>query len=177
MAYTEYLDLYKLAQNKKSLYYVVSFDVVNSKSLSNEKRQLLQENINVIVRYVYEKLVAKEKELNIDILIHDPRFKNPWDNVDNGNYMDPFIMGDNFQFTVLRNTISKEEIVNLVNECKKALNMQEEFHIASGYYETNEYEEGKTKLYRGYLLQILGNIHKPELKKELNKAKIINKTM
>ncbi len=61
MAYTEYLDLYKLAQNKKSLYYVVSFDVVNSKSLSNEKRQLLQENINVIVRYVYEKLVAKER--------------------------------------------------------------------------------------------------------------------
>ena len=77
MAYTEYLDLYKLAQNKKSLYYVVSFDVVNSKSLSNEKRQLLQENINVIVRYVYEKLVTKEKESNIDILIRDPRFKNP----------------------------------------------------------------------------------------------------
>ena len=49
--------------------------------------------------------------------------------------------------------------------------MNEEFHISDGYYETNEYKEGNTKLYRGYCLQILEKYHKPEVQKELKKVK------
>ena len=49
--------------------------------------------------------------------------------------------------------------------------MEEDFHINDGYYETNEYSERTTKFYRGYCLQILERIHKPEIQKELKRVK------
>ncbi len=168
MSYDEYLDLFILAQkNTDAMYYVVSFDTVNSKLLSKDKREALKNNIFSIVKYVYEKLLQKEKELNRQVVIHDERFYTPWSNEAlvslNHNYLDPSIFGDNFAFTIFRDTVSKDEIVEWVNECKRKLNMEEEFHIADGYYETNNYGEGGSKLYRGYCLQILERFHKPEL--------------
>ena len=47
--------------------------------------------------------------------------------------------------------------------------MEEEFHIADGYYETNEYGEGGIKFFRGYCLQTLETLHKTRIKKELEK--------
>lgn len=176
MAFQEYYDLYLLAQeNPNALYYVVSFDTVNSKSLSVDKRTKLTYHIIEITRYVYDKLLMKEKELNKQVVIKDERFYTPWDSKElhmiNGNFKDPSILGDFFAFTVLRDTVSKEEIINWVNECKKRLNMDEEFHISDGYYETNEYGEGNTKLYRGYCLQILEKFHKLEVQEELENLK------
>lgn len=52
--------------------------------------------------------------------------------------------------------------------------MEENFNIADGYYETNEYEEGGTKLYRGYCLETVANLQKPKVQKELKK---LNKTL
>lgn len=173
MSYYEYLDLYKLAQEKNnSLYYVISFDVVNSKRLSYEKRKKLQDNINIIVKYVYNQLLNCEVELNKQVVIKDERFIRPWNQKKfecNGSYIDPLIFGDTFQFTVLRNTISKEKIINWVEKCRISLNMEEKFHINDAYYETNEYEEGNDKLYRGYCLQILEESHKPLVKEKLKK--------
>ena len=176
MAFQDYYDLYLLAQeNSNSLYYVVSFDVIGSKLMPLDKRAKLTNNMLIIIKYVYNKLLMKEKELNKQVVIKDERFYTPWDPrasyMINGNYSDPSVLGDRFAFTVLRYTVTKEEIIELVNICKKELNMDEEFHIADGYYETNEYGEGNTKLFRGYCLQILGNFHKQEVQKELKKVK------
>ena len=175
MAYEEYFDLYLLAQEKKDApYYMVSFDVINSKSMAKKEIIHLYENINVIVKYVYSKLLESEKKLNKQVVIKDERFFNPWNFSAskwqlNGNFMDPFIFGDCFQFTVLRDTVPKEQIVKWVNECKEKLNMKEEFHIADGYYETNNYNEGRTKFYRGYCMQILETFHKLQVQKKLKK--------
>ena len=171
MAYQEYYDLYLKAQeNPDAKYYVVSFDVIKSKSLSPQENDILGSNIDTIMKYVYGKLIDKEKELNRPVVIHDERFYRPWTprtpHMLNGNYRDPSVLGDNFEFTVLRGTITKEEIISWVNACKKSLNMQEEFHIADGYYETNDFEERGTKLFRGYCLQILEKLHKPKFKKK-----------
>lgn len=179
MAYEEYLDLYLLAQEKKDApYYMVSFDVANSKLFSDEENIHMHENINVIVKYVYNKLIETEKELNKQIVIKDERFVKPWGYIHskgnwNGNYMDPFIFGDCFQFTVLRDTVSKDQIVKWVNECKNKLNMKEKLHVADGYYETNNWDEAGTKFYRGYCIQTLETLHKSRVQKELKKVKKI----
>lgn len=128
MAFQEYYDLFLLAQEKpNALYYVVSFDTVNSKLLSVDKRTKLTYNIIAITKYVYDKLLMKEKELKKQVVIKDERFYTPWDS--------------------------------------------KELHISDGYYETNEYGEGNTKLYRGYCLQILEKIHKQEVQEELENVK------
>lgn len=173
MAYEEYFDLYILAQeNPNAPYYVVSFDTIGSQTMPIDKRNKLTKNILIIMKYVYEKLLIKEKELGKQIVIKDERFKRPWDKTSswNGNYVDPAIHGDSFKFTVLRDTVTKEEIIELVNQCKKLLNMDEEFHVADGYYETNNYEEGRTKFYRGYCLQTLEGLHKTSVRNEIEKV-------
>lgn len=176
MAFQEYYDLYLLAQeNPNAPYYVVSFDTIDSKKLPPDKRTKLTDNMLIIMSYVYDKLLMKEKEINKQVVIKDERFYTPWapkkSYMRNGNYMDPSLLGDNFAFTVLRDTITKVEIIEWVNECKTRLNMEEQFHISDGYYETNEYGEGNIKLYRGYCLQILERLHKSEVQKELRKIK------
>lgn len=173
MAYSEYLDLFILAQdNPDALYYIVSFDTVNSKQIPVDKRRILQDNIYEIMRYVYGKLLDKEKELNRQVVIKDGRFIRPWDQKTlsyNGNFIDPSVLGDNFQFTVLRDTVSKDEIVEWVNEMKRKLNIDAEFFISDAYYETNEYKEGSTKLYRGYCLQILEALKRKDIQEKIKK--------
>ncbi len=175
MSYDEYLDLYLKAQkNTDALYYVVSFDVVDSKLMPVEERTALQYNIDSIMKYVYCKILEKEIELKRQILIKDNRFVRPWIQHDSNVhcvFCDPYILGDNFQFTVLRDTMTKEDIIELVNECEKKLNIKVDFHIADGYYETNEYGEGNTKFYRGYCLETLGTLHKLDIKKKINRLK------
>ena len=42
-------------------YYIVSFDIANSKFLSGEENRRMHKNIDVIVKYVYNKLLEIEK--------------------------------------------------------------------------------------------------------------------
>lgn len=173
MAYEKYFDLYLLAQkNEDALYYMVSFDVVNSQLLNDEEKNYMHACINIIVVYVYNKLMESEKELNRQVLIHDERFFHPWDGVipKDLSYLDPYRWGDCFQFTVLRDTITKEQIINWVNECKEKLNMKEEFHVADGYYETNDYEESNRKFYRSYCMRTLETLHKPEVQRAIKRV-------
>ncbi len=176
MAYEEYFDLYLKAQeNPDAPYYMVSFDVIGSQQMTAEENIQMHENHNIIMQFVYNKLLESEKILNKQVVIKDERFFKPWDRSSgltwNGNYMDPFRLGDCFQFTVYRDTISKEQIIEWVNYCAKKLNMNEEFHIADGYYETNDYGEGGTKFFRGYCIQTLETLHKPDVKKEIQRVK------
>ena len=177
MAYEEYFDLYLEAQKKDDApYYMVSFDVIGSQQMTAEENIKMHENHTIIMKYVYAKLLESEKALNRQVVIKDDRFFKPWEPrvsgwTWNGNYMDPFSIGDCFQFTVFRDTVSKDQIIEWVNECAKELNMNEQFHIADGYYETNDYGEGGTKFFRGYCIQTLETIHKPWVKQQLKNVK------
>ena len=178
MAYEEYFDLYLLAQrNENAPYYMVSFDVVNSKQLSSIEYGKMYENIGIIIKYVYFKLLEYEKQTGSQVLIKDERFFRPWEpeskGVINYNYMDPYLLhlNDSFQFTVLRGSVSKEQIIKWVYEQKNMLNMKEEFHISDGYYETNDYGDGRVKFYRGYCISTLENLHKPEVQKDLKRIR------
>jgi len=155
---------------------MISFDAVGSKLMSNKENIEMHENIGVIVKYVYNKLLESEKELNKPVIIKDDRFFKPWENrfskwYWNGNFMDPFLCGVCFQFTVLRDTLSKEKIIDLVNRCQEKLKIKYDFHITDGYYETNNYEESNTKFFRGYCIQTLETLHKPQVQEELKKIK------
>lgn len=114
MVYPEYYDLFLQAQNNpNALYYVVSFDVKKSRLLPPDKRHKLTKNLDIIAKDVYNRLLQKEKELGIQIVIKDKRFYKPWVcNKNNSNFMDPSIFADNIIFTVLRDTITKEEIID-----------------------------------------------------------------
>ena len=49
-------------------------------------------------------------------------------------------------------------------------------HLADGYSETNNYEEGNEKYFRGYCIDLLSNLHKDynkEVRKALQKQKRI----
>ena len=176
MSYDEYIEEYLLAQqNPNAPYYMVSFDVVNSQELSPKESYLLYERIMSIIEYVYHKLSEMERILKKQILIKDNRFARPWTNKPSymfeWYYTDPYFLGDCFQFTVLRDTVSKEQIVTWVNEAKDMLLMKEEFHIADGYYESNDLNDNH-KFYRGYCGRILAVLHKPEFQKKIANARI-----
>ena len=57
-------------------------------------------------------------------------------------------------------------------EEKEYLQIPFDFHIADGYYETNNWVEGKDKYFRGYCIDLLSNLHKDynkEVRKKLKK--------
>lgn len=146
------------------------------------------------MKYVYSKLLESEKKLNKQVVVKEDRWIRAWEEIPIPDPIpmhentivpipalveyrmsftkDPYIFGDCFQFTVLRDTVSKDQIVEWVYECKKMHNMKYEFHIADGYYETNNWNERNVKLYRGDCLKILEQFHKPEcIKKIKNEEK------
>ena len=176
MSYEDYYDIFILAQqNKEAPYYMVAFDVVGSKNVPVEDILPLRQKISYILITVYRKLEDYEKETGKQVLIKDSRFFPPWskearETVDH-NYMDPDIIGDCFLFTVLRDTITKEQIVNWVYEAKNRVGLEQDFHIADGYYETNEFGEANEKLFRGYCMRILENYHKKETKAKIKRRK------
>lgn len=173
MAYDDYLKLFVHAQkNPNALYYVVSFGLANTPS--ENERIFLDSNILIIVKYVYKKILDKEVELKRQIMLKDKRLLKPWNpesNKCNEDFIEPRINGDSFSFTVLNNTVSREEIVSWVNECVRMLNMNYSFKVSDGYYETNEYEERDNKLYRGDCIQILDNYHKLHIQRKLNRIR------
>ena len=91
-----------------------------------------------------------------------------------GFKQEPFIFGDLIGFTVYRDMITTEEVIDIFNSCKKTLKIDFEFHISDGYYETNNYIEANDKYFRGYLIDLLSKLHKPhnkEVRKKLIKQK------
>ena len=62
MAYEEYFDLYLKAQeNPDAPYYMVSFDTIGSQRMTAEENILMHENHNIIMQFVYNKLLNKFK--------------------------------------------------------------------------------------------------------------------
>ena len=122
------------------------------------------EQIKVIKQETNKKILLQEKEI---VTYGDySNMKRSF-----GLLMEPFIFGDTFGFTIYKNSLTKEEVLKIYEQYKKELNIDFEFHIKDGYYETNKWEEGNKLFFRGYCIDILSKYHKKNnpLKKILTK--------
>ena len=83
---------------------------------------------------------------------------------------EPFVFGDMIGFTIYKGSLSTEEIMKIFEDIRNEHSFEYPLHIANGYYETNNYEEGDNKFFRGYCIDILSNSHK-----EYYKSLLLNK--
>lgn len=174
MSSYEYNDMFLKCQ-KTAPYHVFTFDIKSSKKMSDTTRKIARIKLLKFITLMYNKIYRKELEENRKIL-----FKNK-DYVFLGEYtcdfgmkQEPFLLGDVCGFTIYRDSIKKEELMEIYNECIKEVGIDFEFHLADGYYETDDWTEGKTKYFRGYCIDLLSNLHKPynrRLRKKLEKTK------
>lgn len=161
MSTFEYNDLFLKCQ-KTGLYHIFAFDIVESKKMNPEKRLDAQFKIIELILMVYRKIKKKEIEQNKKILVFEDDFTKLGEDRLNGfGYkMEPFLYGDLIGFTVYRDTVTKDEVINIFNDCTKKLDIDFEFHMADGYYETNDWLEANNKYFRGYCIDLLSNLHK-----------------
>ena len=187
MSYTEYYDYFYRCQ-KTAPYHLFIFDVENSRNLSQIDNNYISK-ISLLIDKVYQKIEAIEKTTNKQILHRGPNIFRPQliEYSPQSFYLqepltkkncytkrelcDPFqILGDTIGLTILRDSLTVEEVYNLFDQTKEELGITFHFHYANGYYETDDYSEGGTKLYRGYTIPILANKHK------ITKVKVKKKT-
>jgi hypothetical protein len=161
MSYEEYNDMFIDAQTKKSKYHMYTFDIVNSKTMLN--RYEAQKKMILLASKIYQDITNIETKLGHKILVMEEGFMSLEDNkplFEFGFKREPFIYGDSFGFTIYKDTLSKEDIMDIYNRNMSKLNIDFEFHLADGYYETNDYTEGNKKYFRGYCIQKLVELHK-----------------
>jgi len=175
MSTFEYNDLFLKCQ-PTGKYHVFTFDIVDSKKMSFKTRYDAQFKIAELILMVYKIIEKKQLEENKKILVFEEEFTKLGEERKNGfGYkQEPFIYGDLIGFTVYRDAITSDEVINIFNKCKKILEIDFEFHIADCYYETNNWIEGTNKYFRGYCIDLLSNLHKP-YNKQVRKALIKQK--
>lgn len=171
MSSFEYNDLFLKCQ-KTALYHVFTFDIVDSKKMDSETRTKAQYKLINLAILNYKILKYIEKKRNKKILIE------PFNNLNQNrigfsqNDNEPVVIGDLTYFTIYRDSMSNKEIIDIFNSCVDLLDIDFKFHIADGYYETNDWCEGQTKYFRGYCIDTLSNLHKPynkNLRKKMKK--------
>ena len=194
MSYHEYYDLYYKCQDYAP-YHLFTFDIVGSKNLYAQGDSTYISKISVLIYNLYKKIETIEKNQNRQILHRSPfivhpellTFENNLEYLSSPkevgkfiklnnikclitpDHTEPFqVCGDTVGLTILRGTLTEKEVYNLFDQTKEELNIPYKFHYANGYYETDLYAEGGTKLYRGYIIPMLSNKHK----KKKNKQKI-----
>ena len=173
MSTFEYNDLYLKCQDT-GIYHMYVFDIVGSKKMPPQQRKEAQTKMINLMNEIYETLEKIEQKTNKKILVFEEDFvthKSGLNYKGFGFKQEPFLFGDAFGFTVYRNSIDKEMIYLIYQYNKKKLNIGFSFHIADGYYETNDYSLGNKLYFRGYCMSLLSTLHKEETIKELNKIK------
>ena len=173
MSYNEYLDLFNKAQKKECPFRAFTFDIVKSKS----QEQYISEHDKFIdlISDVYDELKREEERTKIPILLDDqynvkpiymPTFKitdkesfNTFKKYvsvgSNGNLLNPMQLGDMITYFVHNNSITTERMITIFSEQLDNKGITYPFHFNTGVYETNDYSEGSTKMYKGYMPQIL----------------------
>lgn len=176
MSTSEYNDLFLKCQDTGK-YHVFTFDMVGSSKFRTEGKNNERLDAQIKLMYLnalmYKLIQIKELEENRKILVFEEGFvscpfpaTNPYEASNGFGYkIEPFIFGDLIGFTAYRDTITKEEVMNIFEKTKKVLNIDFDFHIADGYYETNDWAEGHDKYFRGYCIDLLSNLHKDYNKK------------
>ena len=176
MSTHEYNDLFLKCQ-ETGKYHLFTFDIKDSKKMSKKERLEAQYKLIELILMMYRMIQEKEKIENKKILVFEKDFVKLGDTKLNvfGYKQEPFIYGDVIGFTVYRNTITEKEVLEIFNKCIIALNINFDFHLANGYYETNDWELGNNQYFRGYCIDLLPNLHKPyneKIRKELKKRKL-----
>lgn len=161
MSYSEYWDLFYDAQKKECPYRAFTFDVVNSRNqieYINDHKKFLE-----FVLYVYSCLENKEKSTNIKILLND-RYNHKCNLTQKNNLKlndcNPIILGDMATYFVYNNSITTTRMIEIFKTGLEKFNISYPFHFATGIYETNIFAQGGTKLYKGYMPQMLEYISK-----------------
>lgn len=179
MSSYEYYDMFRERQDKGK-YHMFVFDIVNSQKMDVQARtnatyqmEKLMLNMYNTIKRVEEKEKKKILITGIDNIVHyDERHKN---NKKFGLLYEPFLFADSFGITIYRNSLSKEEVLCIYKKHKEELNINFDFHIADGFYETNKWEEGSKLLFRGYCIDILSTCHKDYTKELIKKNKTKSK--
>jgi len=162
MSTFEYNDLFLKCQSNGK-YHVFTFDIKDSKKIDSKNREILQHKLIELILTMYKMLKHKEKKENKKILVFEKDFTHLEENKKTNGFglkVEPFILGDVIGLTVYRDSISNIEILELFDKLRKELNINYEFHINDGYYETNDWIEANTKYFRGYCIDLLSNLHK-----------------
>lgn len=173
MSTSEYHDLYLKCQDTGK-YHMFVFDIVGSKKMSSTYRNIAQIKMMSLMNSLYSEIERIEREKQKKILVFEEdfvSFKSGKRHKGFGLKQEPFLLGDTFGFTIYRDTLDRETIYLLYETLKSKLDIDFDFHISDGYYETNDYSEGNTKYFRGYCLDLLSNFHKERTISELNKVK------
>ena len=153
MSYTEYNDLYKKAQLNGN-YKIYLMDIVGSRKMERSIRINAQKLSLQLLKNIYIKLNNLEKELNMVIIHRSPIFnvENPY----RGDLKEPFaVSGDSFGFTIVKNSLTDEEIYNIIIDEKNKLGIDFNYHISTAYYETDDFALGNKQYYRGYCIEYL----------------------
>jgi len=171
MSTNEYNDLFFKCQNNAP-YHVFTFDIKDSKKMDYRPREIARQKLLKFITLIYNKIYIKGIEENKEILISKPNYgflgecSNGF-----GMKVEPFILGDLVGLTVYRDSLTKEEILTIYNECIKEVEIDFKIHIADGYYETDDWCEASEKYFRGHCIDLLSNLHKP-YKKSIRKKLI-----
>lgn len=154
MAAEEYIDLFELAQKNKSSKQAFLIDVVGSKKLKDyassfypivqEITNILKNKNNILINNNFNEIMELGKNTN---------------RVDQTT-LNPMVLGDCACFFVNANSISKVEFINLVKHLMTKHKVNYDIHFQSCYYETDNYVDGGTKLYKGYVPRLLENLDK-----------------
>lgn len=173
MSAYEYNDLFLKCQ-QTGLYHMFTFDIKNSKSIENGNWRMISQ-FRLILN-IYRRIKEKEVLENKKILVFEEDFCHLGEgrNSEFGFKEEPFVYGDMVGLTVYRNSITREEVLKIFKEEKEYLQIDFDFHISDGYYETNNWILGNEKYFRGYCMDLLSNMHKPyneDIRKELIKQK------
>ena len=173
MSSIEYNDLFLLSQ-ETGKYHMFTFDIVGSKKMDKETRTKAQYKMIKLMKSIYQLLTEIQEKTKKQILVFEEDFV-PYDSCISfkgfGMKQEPFIIGDVFGFTIYRDSIDKDIIMNIYEYFKNSLDIDFDFHLADGYYETNDYSLGDTQYFRGYCMDILSTLHKKEIIHDLNRLR------
>lgn len=162
MSTYEYNDLFLNCQST-GLYHVFTFDIKDSKLMDYKTRTNARIKLLKLITLMYNTIYQKGLNDNKQILV----FNNGYVHLglsyisDYGLKQEPFFLGDTVGFTVYRDSITNEEVMNIYEKCKEEVGIDFEFHIADGYYETDNWVEACEKYFRGHCIDLLSNLHKP----------------
>lgn len=155
MSFDEYIDMFKRCQEKKCPYRAFTFDVVDSRNQDEyimEKPKFFQLMDNVYARLEQEEINTKtpillKGKFNRKLVVTN--------SIQNMNHYNPMVLGDMMTFFVHNESITIDRMLEIFTESLEKVNISYPFHFKTGVYETNDYVLGGSKLYKGYMPQIL----------------------
>lgn len=161
MSTHEYNELF-LKCHRYAPYHIYTFDIKNSKKMLSTSRKLAQIKLLKFITLMYNKIYIKSIKENKNILVFNETYGHLGESSNGfGMKVEPFILGDLVGFTVYRDSITKDEVMQIYNECIKEVDIDFEFHSSDGYYETDDWCKARDKYFRGHCIDLLSNLHKP----------------